>query len=396
VFQLLLLASAVWSSRSAAAIGAAAEEAFFSANAGFTFDLLKQLALDENLKRNLLVAPYPVWAMLRLVLTGANAGTEARARFYLRTHLLSQADLNSCDDWLNDSLTNMPEGPTIRLANCIWYPRSLALNLMPTAANARSSRTVLTPFDPSGPPLSDTVAAWASKTTSGKFTNGLDQIPLSRNAPTLFSTAYFDGRWNFPVAKQETSLRPFTVARRRTRKVPMVCLHGRFFFQDCGIFQAVELPYEQTAWDTVMLVLLPKTNFSLGKLISSLDAEQWRKTFLSPFHGSQDQRPAEPHEIEVLLPRLKIACYTDLTRSLRSLGLRPPFAKAGSSTPPTPIGAVAQAAVLEINEDSTSDPPPTVTPNEHPLRLVINRPFLFVIQSELRRSIFFIGAVVDP
>jgi serpin B len=68
------------------------------------------------------------------------------------------------------------------------------------------------------------------------------------------------------------------------------------------------------------------------------------------------------------------------------------------------ISAVRQKAFVEVNEEGTEAaavigvPQTKGMPTEppKPFQMIVDRPFLFLIEDELTRMILFMGVVIDP
>ena len=147
-----------------------------------------------------------------------------------------------------------------------------------------------------------------------------------------------------------------------------------------------------------MYVFLPDAGSSPEKLIGIMTGDTW-------------QRVTEPgfrwREGTVVLPRFKIEYGVELKQPLKALGMRAAFSKAdfsGMADGGLFISAVRQRTFVEVNEEGTEAVAATAltikssgpsAPTE-PFRMIVDRPFLFLIEDQVTRMILFMGVVYDP
>ena len=147
-----------------------------------------------------------------------------------------------------------------------------------------------------------------------------------------------------------------------------------------------------------MYVFLPDAGSSPEKLIGIMNGETWQRVTKPGFRW---------REGTVVLPRLKLEYGVELKQPLNALGMRAAFGKAdfsGIADGGLFISAVRQKAFVEVNEEGTEAaavigvPQTKGMPTEppKPFQMIVDRPFLFLIEDELTRMILFMGVVIDP
>ena len=161
-------------------------------------------------------------------------------------------------------------------------------------------------------------------------------------------------------------------------------------------YEAVRLPYQ--GWEIAMYVFLPDADSSPEKLISIMNGDTW-------------QRITEPgfmwREGTVVLPRFKLEYGVELKGPLKALGMRAAFRKAdfsGIADGLLFISAVRQQTFVEVNEEGTEAAAVTGVPQSKgihtdppkPFQMIVDRPFLFLIEDQVTRMILFMGVVFDP
>jgi serpin B len=128
-------------------------------------------------------------------------------------------------------------------------------------------------------------------------------------------------------------------------------------------------------------------------------------------NGDTWQRVTEPgftwREGTVVLPRFKLEYGVELKQPLKALGMRAAFGKAdfsGIADGPLFISAVRQRAFVEVNEEGTEAAMVTGVPltkgihrdPPKPFQMIVDRPFLFLIEDQLTKMMLFMGVVYDP
>jgi serpin B len=148
-----------------------------------------------------------------------------------------------------------------------------------------------------------------------------------------------------------------------------------------------------------MYVLLPEAGSSAEKLLASLNAEVW-------------QNQLRPQLIRrkgsLVFPRFKLEYGAELKPSLTALGMALPFSRAADfsamSARPLYLSAVKHKSFVEVNEEGTEAAAVTTArmallsarPVTPPFEMVVDRPFLFMIEDNLTHTILFMGVVVNP
>jgi serpin B len=108
------------------------------------------------------------------------------------------------------------------------------------------------------------------------------------------------------------------------------------------------------------------------------------------------------------LPRFKLEYGAELKRPLTALGMALPFSRgadfSGMSPTPLYLSEVRHKSFVEVNEEGTEAAAVTLGVMRHssvqrptpPFEMVVDRPFLFVIEDNLTNAILFLGVVFDP
>jgi serpin B len=207
---------------------------------------------------------------------------------------------------------------------------------------------------------------------------------------------YFKGTWERQFDKDATRNAPFRRADGSQVTVPMMHLaEGAVLATSTSAFQAVELPYGGRAF--AMTIVVPNEGRDLSDLGALLDADAW-DTLVADLDSTN---------LEVKIPRFRLAYEELLNQPLKDMGMRIAFSGSADFTRLTPVARhdavcihfVKQNSFVEVNEQGTEAAAVTTVGigivSARPM-FVADRPFLFAIRERLSGTILFIGAIGDP
>lgn len=366
-----------------------------SANIGFAFKLLRQLAKDQP-GTNIFISPYGASTVLQMACNGAGGQTKTEMQQALGTTGLAAEALNAankdCDRSINSQGTNV----VLTAANAIWYRKGTPVKPAFVACNQQYFGATVDALDFDDPRSTGIINAWASDKTHGKINGIADGLINRRTELVLANAVYFKGRWETPFDVKITRDRVFHLRAGRQKQVPMMEQSRKFTYRRGSGYQAVRLPYQ--GWALAMYVFLPDAGSSPEKLIGIMTGDTWQRVTKPGF---------ERREGTVALPRFKVECGVELKEPLKSLGMRAAFGKAdfsGISDQGLFISAVRQKAFVEVNEEGTEAAAATVGLTKlgghpvppKPFEMIVDRPFLFLIEDQQTRTILFMGMVFDP
>jgi serpin B len=148
-----------------------------------------------------------------------------------------------------------------------------------------------------------------------------------------------------------------------------------------------------------MVLFLPATNSSPAKLLAGLNNETWQNKIM-PLFG---ERPGT-----VALPRFKIEYNISLNDSLKALGMKGAFTPSANFSSMVDgelwVSDVRQKSYVDVNEEGTEAAAVTTVVMVNsvmlrpatPFEMIVDRPFVFVIEDNQTQSILFMGVVCDP
>ncbi|MBN3319948.1 ZPI inhibitor, partial [Atractosteus spatula] len=213
-----------------------------------------------------------------------------------------------------------------------------------------------------------TINDYVKMKTNEKVMGLISQIdPLTQLV--LVNTILFQGKWELPFNSSFTEEARFYVDKYNIVKVPMI-------------------------GHAAMLILLPDK----GVDYTSIDDEISAESFLGWIQKLKKTK------LEVQLPRFKMEQSYNMDKILPDLGIRNVFENTAdlsglSKEVGLKVSEVLHKAVIEVDEKGTEAAGATatgITGYSMPPRLIVDRPFLFLIYHEKTNSILFMGRVIDP
>ena len=374
-----------------------AEQALAASGDAFAFKLLKELAKDQP-HANLSISPYSAATVLQMVENGAAGTIRTEMRKVLGTTGLSSAAVNAANKDIAQSLKSGNARATLTIANALWYRPGTPVESAFITCNREFYGATVEALDFGDPRAPDVIDSWASAQTQGKIKRISDgMIDPSHTRLFLADAIYFKGKWASPFAVNDTRARPFHLRGGGQKIIPMMALTKTLDYREGQGYQAVRLPYEGE--NLAMYVILPGGSSSPENTLRILNGEAWRRVASTGFSS---------REGSIVLPKFKIEYGVELRGPLQSLGMKAAFdastADFSGIAPGLFISAARQKTFVEVNEEGTEAAAVSAVgmaltssrPASTPFQMIVERPFLFLIEDRRSEAILFIGAVFDP
>ena len=366
-----------------------------AADTTFGFRLLREL-VQQGRGKNVFISPYSISTVLQMVGNGAAGQTREELAQGLGTGGLSTSGLNQAVQALDGSIRRAGTNVTLTIANSIWY--SVDINVRPQfiAVNREFFGAAIESADFTDPRTAGVVNRWADQQTQGRIRQVFQGRLPSDTRMILANAIYFKGNWERKFDARLTEPQTFHLTERREQAVPMMQQGGTFDYCESKTFQAVRLPYQ--GGRLAMYVLLPEGHTGM-KLLTTLNAQTWQEQVLATL---------KKREGSVSLPRFKLEYGAELKKALQAMGIRQAFQNnadfSGMAAAPLCVGSVIHKSFVEVNEAGTEAAAVTaaqmrltsVRPTAPPFRMVVDRPFLFVIGDLSTKAILFSGIITNP
>lgn len=370
-----------------------------SADNEFGVRLLRELCRTEP-EQNVSISPLSVAMALGLTYNGARAETKQAMAQVLGLEGIDAPELAMDNAALLAALASADPKVVLEIANSLWARRGIPLAEPFIQASEAYYEAEVSELDFSDPEAPALVNDWVAHKTHGRIKKVLDRV-RAEDVLFLLNAVYFKGAWTNAFDTKLTRERDFHLPGGRTISHPMMSQSGEYRYRRGDGFKAVSLPYGNGR--VSMYVFLPDQGSSLKTLVGRLKGatvEDWL--------GQMRLVPGD-----VVLPKLKLEYTRSLVKPLSTLGMAVAFDPAKADFEgmlPAPIdmpfylNEVKHKTYVEVNEEGTEAAAVTevgvalaaMPLEEERFAMVVDRPFLYLIQDNRTGAILFIGAVSDP
>ncbi|HOS95428.1 MAG TPA: serpin family protein [Armatimonadota bacterium] len=246
--------------------------------------------------------------------------------------------------------------------------------------------------DPAG--ACKAINRWIKEATGGRIAELAPAGGMNGVALAVTNAVYFRGYWNYQFDEKDTHDEPFH--RLDGDRVTVKMMHQTHSFDYCegDGYQAVSLPYYFERQS--MVVVLPQAG-QFEHVEAALDGD-----FVSGLQGH-----LRGTRVELGLPRLGFSGTAELAQVLARMGAPDAFSDGAdfsgiTGSPGLFISNVCHGAFLSVNEKWTEAAAATevawksMEEPSQPVRLIADRPFMFLIVDRPSGAILFMGRVMDP
>lgn len=357
---------------------------------GNTFALSLLRTVTPTTATNVLLSPLSVWTALGMTLNGASGQTESEMRQTLGWGSRTRAEINTAYRDLAMLLPSLDPQVTVTNANGVWIRGGFTADTG-FASDLRRYFDADLRSAPTPQAMFDAVNSWGSSKTNGMIPKVLTEPPPQNLLMLLANAVYFEGRWRNAFDVKDTKPEPFQLEGAASVTVPMMTRKGGFRVRRMADFNAIELPYGNSAYS--MLLLVPHSE-PVNTLVSRLDSA----TLAATVAGL-----APAGESRVYLPRFTVRGSKELSEALKALGMPRAFSDAAEFPRlvgvAAKLGFVQHGMAIEVDEVGTKAAAVTVVgvvPVSLPPSYRVDRPFVFLIRERFAGTILFAGVVRDP
>jgi serpin B len=384
-------------------VGNADLEALVAGNTAFAMDLYHALSGKYE---NLFYSPYSISLALAMTYGGARGDTELEMAQTLH-YDLAQAELHAAFNALDRELESrgdpiqMPDGEVegfiLNIANSIWgqydyeflqeYLDLLALNY------GAGLRTV--DYVGAAEEARQEINAWVSDETEERIKDLIPEGVLDAMTRLVLANAiYFNAAWMEPFEEEFTTDSAFTLLDGGQVQVPMMRQTEGMGYALGEDYQIIERAY--VGGSMAMDIILPDAG-QFEAVEAAMDAA-WLAEALAGLQGA---------EIDLSMPRFEFESEVGLTQVLQDMGMPTAFSDAADFSGMDGAGRlfisdVLHKAFVSVNEEGTEAAAATAVimaltaaPAE-PIRVSIDRPFIFLIRDLQTGAVLFVGRVMNP
>jgi serpin B len=373
-----------------------------SSSNAFGFDLYQRLRSKPG---NLVISPASLTTVLTMAWGGARGETAEQMRSVL--HLEGSPDeVMSTSGQLARSLQDPARPVVFHIANRLFAQSSYKLvpAFQQKTAKAFGAPVELLDFRKAPEPARVHINRWIEEKTAHRIK---DLVPRGGVDPdtrlVIVNAIYFLGDWEAPFLREMTRPAPFHLSASEKKDMPTMNQQGMYLVAHQDGVTALQLPYKGNTMS--MLLLVPDEIEGLTAVESGLDAGK-----LDALVGS-----LKAQYVSLSLPKFEVnpGASLSLAGDLKALGMSLAFDPeradlSGISVPPTPAqrlfaGEVFHKAFVRVDEKGTEAAaasamgvPAGAGPGGGPPRIVVDRPFLFLIRDNASGMVLFLGRVADP
>ena len=375
--------------------------AVVAADTTFGLDLMGRAWTGDNL----IISPFSIATALGMLEAGARGETQAQMAAVLH-ETLSDGALHDARGTLLAALASEapatdeePPPFTLRAVNTLWAQRGYPIleDYLELLSGSYDAGVSLLDFL-SDPEASRVVINGAiAEQTEQRITDLIPEGVITDLTKLVLTNAvYFKANWLNEFSPDATSDGTFQTAAGPEVTVPMMHTATRIQYIDGDGYTAAWLPY---VGDATMMVILPDDD--IDGLLATLTVDEL----------GEASRSAGGFQVDLTMPRFEFRSQLPLASVLQGLGMEAAF------LPPPGDGTADLTGIVEVrelyvqdvihegfvkvDEKGTEAAAATAiiagaTSMPEPATLVLDRPFLFLIQHQSSGEVLFAGIVADP
>jgi serpin B len=372
----------------------------------FGADLYAVLARSAG-QGNLVFSPASIEIALAMTCTGANGETAAEMakvlHFALQGDALHQS-FNGLDallesrSWQGKNEEGKDEGVLVKTANSLWGQNDLTFEqlFLDTLARDYGAGMRLVDYKTAAEDARKTINEWVADQTENKIEDLVPEGAVDTlTRLVLVNAVYLDATWASQFDKDATRDGSFTTLAGTTVNTPMMNQNAPFAYAKGDGWQAAELPYAHD--ELAMLLIVPDQ----GRFT---DVEAQLET------GLIEQAAGaltDTGQVWLSMPKFTFRTQAALADALKALGMPKAFDHttadfSGMTTEePLCISEVIHEAYIAVDEEGTEAAAATAVivragATMEPVRLTIDRPFIFALRDKDTGAVLFLGRVTDP
>lgn len=363
---------------------------FIQSNNKFGFKLFNTLKRN-NSENNLFISPTSIAVALTLLYNGADGITKEEMAKTLQIQDINLEEVNQSYRDLQQLLTSQKE-IELSIANSLWIRQDFPIKQNFIDTNKKYFQAEVTELDFNKPEAKNIINNWVNNATREKIPEIINSIQPD-DVLFLINAIYFQGNWQKEFDSKLTKNQPFFSANGKTIDYPLMSQTGDFNYYENQDFQLINLLYGKSG-KVSMYILLPQKETNLTTIIDKLNDENWQQW------RSQLVRKKGL----ISMPKFTLKYETQLNEILDNLGMKTAFNNNADFNQLTEekvtVSEVKHKAFIKVDEKGTEAAAVTSIgvrmtsiSVDSPFEMIVNRPFLYVIQDNQTGLILFIGNI---
>jgi serpin B len=379
-------------------------------NSAFALDLYQQRRAQDG---NLFFSPYSISLALTMTYVGARSATEQQMAQALRFSL-PQERLHPAFNALalelakrGEAQPNTPpelQGFQLNVANATWGQTGYQFQpeFLDTLAEQYGAEMLLRDFQAAPEEGRLAINQWVSEQTEEKIKDLLPEGTINDlTRMVLVNAIYFNAKWRAQFDPSVTRDGDFNLLDGSTVTVPMMAQTSSFAYTEGEGYQVVEMPYivsDQSSGMSMVIILPGENQFATFE--EGLSAEQ-----LTSITGGLNFQ-----QVQLTMPKFTLEGVSfSLKETLQALGMQDVFVEGTADlsgmdgTRDLFISDAIHQAFVRVDEEGTEAAAATAAIAQatsamidEPIKMTVNRPFVFLIRDIDTGAMLFLGRVLDP
>jgi len=383
-------------------IPASDTKALVDGDTAFALDIYQKIKQGSD---NLFYSPYSISSALAMTWAGAQGDTEKQMAAALH-FTLPQDRLHTAFNALDQELKKRSQGAKgkdekgfrLNIVNAIWGQKDYSFlpAFLDTLAQNYGAGLRVVDYRNAPEPSRVTINDWVAQQTEDRIKDLLPQGSItSLTRLVLTNAVYFNAAWLMPFDKALTGPGPFYLLDGKAVAVPMMKHTGSFGYYKTDLYEVVDLPYDGR--ELSMVILLPKSG-----QFTAIENVLGLKLLGEALGGVKNA------QVALTMPKFKTESSFSVKQALAALGMtdafNPNIADLSGMTGNRElyISDVVHKSFVEVDEDGTEAAAATgvivgtTSAPAEPVKVVVDRPFIFLIRDIKTGAVIFVGRIANP
>jgi serine protease inhibitor len=364
------------------------------------FNFAIELFTHEQGHDNTVLSPYSAYSALSMTANGAHGKTREDMANTLGFKADAIESVNRRNLKVMTALQNQSDAVKLEIANAIFADNNFPFKASFKATCHEFYSAEAQSLDFKTAQALETINNWCKEKTHGKIEKIITKLTPAEKL-VLLNTVYFKAKWATPFKKEATRQEPFLMGLKNPLKRDVDTMHclQDFPYLKQANFQAIAMPYKGLKQS--LYVFLPEPNSDVKTMLAGFSQANW-ETWLKSF---------SKNKIELSLPKVKVEFSSDLSDTLKQIGMASAFKGSANFSemiePPKTacISKVVQKTFLDIDEEGTEAAAATAVimearammmPPQTRIPFKVDRPFVIALVDNDSQEILFLGTISNP
>merc|ERR1711936_1199920 len=385
-----------------------------SAVGDFTQSMYVHMVDTSSVEENFVFSPLSLHSALTLLFLGTKDNSTTQEQLGAAMGIVNSRDLLTSS--YKKIIDSYKDQSSFLYGNHIWVGKEFTLNPNYKELVTGQFGSEVSNIDFKQFAAVEKINRWVKKKTNNK----IEKLVESFSADTklfLANALYFKENWLEPFedtdGKGNIFEDLFDTGNGNKVKVPMLrqlsdkLIYGEIKTDDIYL-EIVTIPYENE--DFEMQIIVPKTTkeFHIMESLMQLKEEQDDKKSFNLFKALKNETYDFIEDVDLKIPKFKVESKFDASEALKKLGAREVFTSGAeldniSTDGPLGVSKVVHKAVVEVTKEGTEGAAATGVELVFfsasfgvQKRIVLDRPFIFIVQDKKNNIPILVGRVKNP